>query len=50
MEVEGDDWKEVSLTDNSYCVISCMLTSVNVTTVCVHQQDLLGHAQEVEVF
>ena len=50
MEVEGDDWKEVSLTDNSYCVISCMLTNVNATTVCVHQQDLLGHAQEVEVF
>ena len=49
MEIEGDNWKEVFLTDNPYCVIYCMLTNANATTVCVHQQGLLGHAQEVEV-
>ena len=45
MEIEGDDRKEVF---RSYCVISCMLINVNATTVCVHHQDLLGHAQEVK--
>ena len=50
MEIGGDGWKEVLLTDNPYYIIPYMLVNVNATTVCVYQQDLLGHAHEVKAF